>query len=87
MSALVHRIELALQFVVADGPHHHFLADDKARRQAAKVPDDIVFKTKNEIAIEQIEAACAAGLPRGVVLIELSAVADSSRNKSPARDG
>jgi SRSO17 transposase len=48
----------------------HEWADDKARRQAAKVPDDIVFKTKNEIAIEQIEAACAAGLPRGVVLMD-----------------
>src|ERR1700678_2447220 len=32
VSALVHRIQLALQLIVADGSHHHFLADDEARR-------------------------------------------------------
>ena len=30
----------------------------------------IGFKTKPEIALEQIEAACEAGLPRGVVLMD-----------------
>jgi len=34
------------------------------------VPQEIVFKTKPEIALEQIEAGCKAGLPRGVVLMD-----------------
>jgi len=45
-------------------------AEDHARRRKVGVPKDIVFKTKHEIALEQIEAACKAGLPRGVVLID-----------------
>ena len=35
-----------------------------------KVPDEIVFKTKPEIALEQLRSACEAGLPRGVVLMD-----------------
>jgi SRSO17 transposase len=34
------------------------------------VPEDVSFKTKPEIALEQIEAACEAGLARGVVLMD-----------------
>jgi SRSO17 transposase len=34
------------------------------------VPKEISFKTKPEIALEQIDAACRAGLPRGVVLMD-----------------
>src|SRR6185436_17143345 len=34
------------------------------------VPKEISFKTKPEIALEQIEAACRAGVPRGVVLMD-----------------
>jgi SRSO17 transposase len=34
------------------------------------VPKEIAFKTKPEIALEQIEAACRAGLRRGVVLMD-----------------
>jgi SRSO17 transposase len=45
-------------------------ASDAARRKKAGVPDQIVFQTKIEIALDQIRAACAAGLPRGVVLID-----------------
>jgi SRSO17 transposase len=45
-------------------------ADDTARRRKAHVPDEIVFETKPEIALEQIRWACAAGLPRGVVLLD-----------------
>src|SRR5271156_4984154 len=43
--------------------------DDKRRREAG-VPEEIGFKTKPEIALEQITAACKAGLPRGVVLMD-----------------
>jgi SRSO17 transposase len=45
-------------------------AEDEARRDKAGVPSDISFKTKPEIALEQIQWACAAGLPRGVVLMD-----------------
>jgi SRSO17 transposase len=45
-------------------------ASDKKRRRKAGVPKEISFKTKPEIALEQIDAACRAGLPRGVVLMD-----------------
>jgi SRSO17 transposase len=47
-------------------------AKDEARRKKVHVPDGIVFKTKPQIALEQIRAACAAGVPRGVVLMDAS---------------
>jgi SRSO17 transposase len=34
------------------------------------VPKDICFKTKLEIALDQLRWACKAGLPRGVVLMD-----------------
>jgi len=43
---------------------------DTARRTAAGIPETVGFLTKPEIALEQIRAACAAGLPRGVVLMD-----------------
>jgi SRSO17 transposase len=43
---------------------------DRARRNKAGVPRDIRFKTKPEIALEQIRWACESGLPRGVALID-----------------
>jgi SRSO17 transposase len=43
---------------------------DRERRRKAGVPEDIGFTTKPGIALEQIEAACKAGLPRGVVLMD-----------------
>lgn len=45
-------------------------AGDAARRRKAHVPKEIGFKTKPEIALEQIRMACEAGLPRGVVLMD-----------------
>jgi SRSO17 transposase len=45
-------------------------ATDAARRKKAGVPEEIGFQTKIEIALDQIRAACAAGLPRGVVLMD-----------------
>jgi SRSO17 transposase len=52
-------------------------ADDDARRHKAGVPLDIGFKTKPEIALEQIRWACEAGLPRGVVLMDVAYGKDS----------
>jgi SRSO17 transposase len=45
-------------------------AGDRARRRAAGVPEAVVFKTKPAIALDQIRAACAAGIPAGVVLMD-----------------
>ncbi len=45
-------------------------AQDRARRRKTGVPEDIVFKTKPQIALEQIRKACEAGLPHGVVLMD-----------------
>jgi SRSO17 transposase len=45
-------------------------AADAARRRQAGVPAAIDFQTKPSIALEQIRAACAAGVPRGVVLMD-----------------
>jgi SRSO17 transposase len=43
-------------------------AEDAERRKKAEVPDEIEFQTKPDIALEQIRAAVAAEIPRGVVL-------------------
>jgi SRSO17 transposase len=45
-------------------------AKDSERRRKTGVPEEASFKTKPEIALEQITAACEAGLPRGVVLMD-----------------
>jgi SRSO17 transposase len=45
-------------------------ACDAARRQKAGVPEEIGFQTKIEIALDQIRAAHAAGLPQGPVLMD-----------------
>ena len=45
-------------------------AGDRARRRKAGVPDDVAFKTKPAIALDQIRAALAAGAPRGVALAD-----------------
>jgi SRSO17 transposase len=50
---------------------------DRARRKKAGVPKEIKFKTKPEIALEQIRWACAAGLPRGVALMDAAYGYDS----------
>lgn len=45
-------------------------ADDPQRRERAGVPSEIGFATKGEIARTQIEAALAAGIPLGPVLMD-----------------
>src|SRR5215468_4474302 len=45
-------------------------AADLERRYKAKVPQTIAFHTKPQIALAQIKAARAAGLPEGVVLMD-----------------
>src|SRR5690242_996546 len=50
---------------------------DRARRKKAGVPKDVKFRTKPEIALEQIRWACEAGLPRGVGLMDTAYGNDS----------
>src|ERR1700751_6381819 len=47
-------------------------AKDRKRRNKARVPKKIKFKTKPQIALEQMQEACAAGVPRGVALMDAS---------------
>ena len=44
--------------------------EDRARCDKAGVPAEIGFKTKPEIALEQIHWACEVGLPRGFGLLD-----------------
>jgi len=46
--------------------------EDAARRKKARVPKEIEFKTKPQIALAQLRAACAAGVARGVILLDAS---------------
>ncbi len=45
-------------------------AGNAVRRRKAGVPEEIGFHTKPEIALEQIRAACEAGIALGVVLMD-----------------
>lgn len=45
-------------------------AEDAERRQQAEVPEETRFQTKPEIALDQIRAAVAAKVERGVVLAD-----------------
>jgi SRSO17 transposase len=45
-------------------------ADDGVRRKKVHVPDEVSFKTKPQIALDQIEAALEAGVASGVVLAD-----------------
>ena len=53
-------------------------AKDRSRRRKAGVPKEISFKTKPEIALEQLRWACETGLPRGVVLMDAGYGADTT---------
>ena len=45
-------------------------SNDAMRREKVGVPCGVTFKTKPQIALEQIKWACEAGLPRGIVLAD-----------------
>jgi SRSO17 transposase len=59
-------------------------ADDEARRRQAKIPDDVVFKTKPELALEMITRAAGADIPGEVVLAD-AAYGDSVGFRSTVR--
>jgi hypothetical protein len=45
-------------------------AEDGERRRKARVPQEIGFAAKPQIALQQIQWACKAGLPRATVLMD-----------------
>jgi SRSO17 transposase len=60
-------------------------AQDRKRRRKAGVPNEIAFQTKPKIALDQLAWACAAGLPRGVVVMDSAYGSDASLRRG-ARD-
>ena len=52
-------------------------ASDPERRAKAGVPATVSFQTKPEIALDQIRAALAAAIPKGVVLMDAGYGADT----------
>lgn len=44
--------------------------NDRARREECKIPDDVVFKTKEELALDLITRAVADGMPGNIVLAD-----------------
>jgi SRSO17 transposase len=59
-------------------------ANDPARRQKARIPDELVFKTKPELAVDLLERALQDGHPRGVLLAD-SAYGNDSYFRSEVR--
>jgi SRSO17 transposase len=49
-------------------------AEDAERREKTEVPEEVAFQTKPEIALDQIRAAVAAKVARGVVLADAAYV-------------
>ena len=60
-------------------------AEDPKRRKTAGVPSGVAFQTKPKIALNQLAFACAAGVPRGVVLMDAAYGTDASLRRG-ARD-
>jgi SRSO17 transposase len=58
---------------------------DPERRREAKIPDDIVFRTKPMLALEMIDRALADGVSKGIVLAD-SAYGDGSDFRASLRD-
>jgi len=50
----------------------HSWADDPTRRAEAKIPNDVQFRTKPQLALAMIDRALSAELPKGTVLADAS---------------
>jgi SRSO17 transposase len=62
-------------------------ADDDERRSKAGVPEAVQFKTKPQLALQQIEAALASGYRRGVVLADAAYGDETAWRESLAGHG
>ncbi len=69
-----HSVGVARQYCGQIGKHDNCQAavslQDSERRQQAGVPDEMVFQTKPEIALEQMRQAMAQEISAGVVLAD-----------------
>ena len=52
--------------------------DDSARRKEGRIPEDVAFKTKLELAMDMIDRAIEDDVPQGIVLVD-AAYGTSSR--------
>ena len=59
-------------------------ANDSERREQARIPDDVVFKTKITLALDMIERARKAGIP-GEIMLADAAYGDSSQFRNGVR--
>ena len=62
-------------------------ADDADRRKRAKVPADVTFKTKPQIALDQIKAALAEAVRPGIVLMDAGYGADTDLRDGITAEG
>ncbi len=62
-------------------------AEDWKRRRKAGIPDEIDFQTKPKMALDQLAWACAAGLPRGVVLMDQAYGTDAALRRGARQLG
>lgn len=60
-------------------------AEDMARRREARVPDELKFKTKTELALDMMKRAKEAGLPGNVLLAD-AAYGDSTDFRNSVRE-
>ena len=58
--------------------------DDPKRRQEARIPDDLRFQTKPELALQMIGRAIEDGIPRGLVSVD-SAYGNTSKFRRALR--
>lgn len=58
--------------------------DDVKRRRAARIPDNVFFQTKVELALGMIERAKAAGLPGSIILAD-AAYGDNTAFRNTVR--
>jgi SRSO17 transposase len=67
-------ISLANELMSVPAAHRLYLpqawADDRARRKVAGVPEDVVFQTKTEIALDQIKQLLADGVPKAPIVMD-----------------
>jgi SRSO17 transposase len=56
-------------------------ANNSERRQKAKIPDEIIFQTKPQIALEQIRATLSTQTPAGVIVADAGYGADGDSAK------
>jgi SRSO17 transposase len=59
-------------------------AHDATRRQEARIPEDVTFKTKPQLAVQMIRQAMADSVPKGVVLAD-AAYGSSSEFRAQVR--